>query len=146
VGKSQATGKVEQAACLVRLARADDLDSDPLALLEQLVPLDKRGEEQVGERAVLEEQPPEDFAIDGYVAHRLGHDGGEEDGLSREEIHLPEKARSAVADYLAAGAVAHRDLALDDRDERVALVADLKKLLSDLGCPLLAVLGEHREL
>ena len=43
-------------------------------------------------------------------------------------------------------ASSHRDLALDDRDERIALVADLEQRLADLGGPLLAVLGEHREL
>ena len=128
------------------LGRADDLDPDPLALLEQLAPLDERGEEQVGERAVLEEQPPEDFAIDRDIAHRLGHDRREEDGLPGEQVHLPEEARGAVADDLLAGGVGHRDLALDDRDERVALIADLEERLADLGGPLLAVLGERRQL
>ena len=146
VGKSQAPGELEQATRLARFARTDDLDSDPLALLEKLAPLDEGGKEQVRQRAILEEQPPEDFAIDRDVAHRLGHDRGEEDSLSREEVHLPEEARGAVADDLPAGGVDHRDLALDDRDERIALVADLEQRLADLGGPLLAVLGERREL
>ena len=51
-----------------------------------------------------------------------------------------------MADDLVARGVGHRDLALDDRDERVGLVADLEQRLADLGGPLLAVLGEHREL
>ena len=118
----------------------------PSPLLEELASLDESGEEQVGQRAVLEEQLPQDFAIDRDVAHRLGHDGGEEDGLAGEKVHLPEEARGAVADDLAAGGVDHRDLALDDRDERVGRVADLEQLLADLGGPLLAVLGERREL
>ena len=129
-----------------RLGRADDLDPDPLALLEQFAPLDERGEEQIGQRAVLEEQPPEDFAVDGDVAHRLGHDRPEEDGLPGEQVHLPEEARGAVADDLAAAGIGHGDLALDDRDERVALVADVEQGLSDLGGPLLAVNGKRREL
>ena len=140
VGKPQAPREVQQPTRLARLERTDDLDPDPLALLEKLAPLDERGEEQVRKRAVLEQQPPEDFAVDRDVAHRLGHDGGEEDGLSGEEIHLTEEARCTVADDLPAGAVEHRDLALDDRDERIALVADLEQLLADLGGPLLAVL------
>ena len=43
VGKPQAPGEVHQPTRLARLAWADDLDPDPLALLEQLAPLDERG-------------------------------------------------------------------------------------------------------
>ena len=43
-------------------------------------------------------------------------------------------------------ASSHRDLALEDRDERIARVADLEQRLADLGGPLLAVFSEHREL
>ncbi len=89
---------------------------------------------------------PQHFALDRDVAHRLGDDGGEEDGLAGEQVHLAEEAGGAVADDLAAGGVGDRDLALEDRDERVARVADLEELLADLGGPLLAVLGEGREL
>ena len=146
VGEAQAPGEVEQAARLARLGRADDLEPDPLALLERLAALDEGGEEQVRQRAVLEQQLPQVLAVDRDVAHRLGDDGGEEDGLPGEQVHLPEEARGAVADDLAPGRVDHRDLALDDRDERVGLVADLEQLLADLGGPLLAVLGERRQL
>ena len=54
--------------------------------------------------AVLEEQLPQHFALDRDVAHRLGDDGGEEDGLAGEQVHLAEEAGGAVADDLAAGA------------------------------------------
>jgi hypothetical protein len=127
-------------------ARTNDLDPDPLALLEQLTPLDKRGQQQVGERAVLEKKTPEHVTIDGYVAHRLGHDCGQKGRLPREQVHFPEEARSAVADNLLTRGIGHRDLALDYRHERVILVADLDQLLADLGGPLLTRLGKHREL
>ena len=129
-----------------RLGRADDLEPDPIALLQKFAPLDEGGEEKVGERGVFEEQPPQDFAVDGDVAHRLGHDGGEEDGLPGEQVHLAEEAGRTVADDLVARAVEHRGLALEDRDERVGRVADLEEPLADLGGPLLALLGERREL
>ena len=63
-------------------------DPDPLPLLEHFAPLDERREQQFGERAVVEEQLPQLFAVDRDVAHRLGHDGGEEDGLPGEQVHL----------------------------------------------------------
>ena len=58
----------------------------------------------------------------------------------------PRKPGAAVADDLAPGGVDDRDLALDDRDEGVAAVADLVQPLADLGAALLAVLGEGLEL
>ena len=51
-----------------------------------------------------------------------------------------------MADDLVAGGVGDRDLALEDRDERVGLVADLEQLLADRGGALLAMLGQRREL
>ncbi len=127
-GRSRAGGGSRSDSCGPMISMPD-----PLALLQHLAPLDEGGEEQVGERAVLEEQLPQDLAIDGDVAHRLGDDGGEEDGLPGEQVHLAEEAGGAVADDLLAGAVEDRRLALDDRDERVALVADLEQRLAGLG-------------
>ena len=146
VGEALAPGEVEQAPGLARVVRADDLDPDPLLALQQLAPLDEGGEQQVGERAVLEEQLAQHFALDRDVAQRLGDDGGEEDGLAGEQVHLAEEAGGAVADDLAAGGVEDRDLALEDRDEGIGRVADFEELLADLGGPLLAERGEGREL
>jgi hypothetical protein len=89
---------------------------------------------------------PELFAIDRDVAHRLGHDGGEEDRLPGEQVHLAEEAGVAMTDDLVAGGIDHRDLPLDYRDERIALVANLKQRLADLCPPFLAVLGQRRKL
>ena len=83
------------------------------------------------ERPVLEQQRPQRVAIDGDVAQRLRDDRGQEDGLPGEEVHLAEEARRAVADDLVAGRVEDRDLALDDRDEGVALVADAEQHVAD---------------
>ena len=146
MGESLAPGEVEQAPGLARLARADDLDPDPVLALQQLAPLDEGREQQVGERAVLEEQFPQHFAIDRDVAHRLGDDGGEEDGLAGEQVHLAEEAGGAVADDLPPGGIGDRDLALVDRDEGIGRVADFEELLADLGGPLLAERGEGGEL
>ena len=63
-----------------------------------------------------------------------------------QQVHLAEEARGAVADDLVAGGVEDRRLALEDRDERVALVADLEQHLADRGGALLAVARERREL
>ena len=46
-----------------------------------------------------------------------------------------------MADDLVAGGVEDGRLALEDRDERVARVADLEEHVADLGGPLLAVLA-----
>src|SRR4029077_2725302 len=108
--------------------------------------LDEGGQERVRERAVIEEQLPEGFAIDRDVAHRLCHFRREEDGLPGEEVYLPEEAGSAMADDLVAGAVEHRRLPLDDRDERIARIADLVQLLAHLRGALLAVREERRQL
>jgi hypothetical protein len=74
-------GELDQPPRLRRLARPDDLEPDPLPLLQHLPPLDEGGEQEVGERAVLEEQLLQHFPLDRDVAHRLGDDGGEEDRL-----------------------------------------------------------------
>jgi energy-coupling factor transporter ATP-binding protein EcfA2 len=89
---------------------------------------------------------PQGVAIDGDVAQRLGGDGGEEDGLPGEQVHLAEEPGGAVADDLAAAAVEYRGLALEDGDQRVGRVADLEQLLADRGGALLAVLGQRPQL
>ena len=61
-----------------------------------------KAERSRSERAVLEEQPPQDFPIDRYIAERLGDDRRQEHGLSRKEVHLPEEPGAAVTDYLPA--------------------------------------------
>ena len=146
VREPHAPGEVSQPARVGRIARPDDLEADALATLEQLAPLDERRQQQVRERAVLEQHPPEHFAVDRYVAHRRCDDRGEEHGLPGEQVHLAEEARAAMADDLLAGSVGDRDLTLDDRDERIARVADLEQRLADLRGSLLAVLREQREL
>ena len=87
----------------------------------------KAREQQVAERPVLEQQRPQHLALDGDVAHRLGHHGGQVDGLAGQQVQLAEEARGAVADDLVPGGVEDRRLALEDRDERVALVADARR-------------------
>ena len=98
------------------------------------------------ERAVLEQQRAQRVAVDRDVAQRLRDDRGQEDGLAGEEVHLAQEARRAVADDLAAGGVQDRDLALEDRDERVAAVADPEEHVADRRRALLAERGERREL
>ena len=46
-----------------------------------------------------------------------------------------------MPDYLVAGGVEDRDLALEDRDERIALIADAIQHVADLRGALLAVLA-----
>ena len=146
IGEAQAFRVVDQVPGRVVLGRPDDLDADPFLLLEQFAPLDEGGEQHVGEGAVLEEEAAQRFAVDLDVAHRLGDDRGEEDGLAGEQVHLAEEAGGAVADDLAAGRVEDRRLALADRDERVGLVADLEEHVADGSGLLLAVPGEQVEL
>ena len=88
--------------------------------------------------AVVEQQRPQLVAVDGDVAHRLRDHRGQVDGLAREQVHLAEEARGAVADDLVARRVEDRRLALEDRDERVAPVADPEEHVADLGRALLA--------
>ena len=146
MGEALAAGEIEQAPGVRRVMRSDDLDPDPLLALQPFAPLDEGGEQQIGERAVLEKQLPQHFPLDCDVAQGLGDDGGEEDGLAGEQVHLAEEAGGAVADDLATGGIGDRHLTLIDRDERVAGVADLEELLADLGGSHLAKLGEDREL
>ncbi len=141
VGEAEAFGEVDQAAGLLQVRGPDDLHPDPLHLLQHFAPLDEGGEQQVGERGVVEEQAPQRLRGRPRCSASVGHDRGEEDGLAGEQVHLAEEAAGSVADDLAAGGVENRGLALEDRDERVGLVADPEQLLADRGGALLAVLG-----
>ena len=58
-----------------------------------------------------------------------------------QEVHLAEEARRAVPDDLVAGGVEDGHLALDDRDERVAPVADPEEHVADRRGALLAGVG-----
>ena len=126
--------------------RPDDLEADALDPLQHFAALDEGREQRVGEDAVLEEQAAQRLAVDRDVAHRLGHDRGEEDGLAGEQVHLAEEPGRSVADDLAAVRVEDRRLPLADRDERVGRVADLEEDVADGSGLLLAVLGEHVDL
>src|SRR5262249_55274808 len=103
----------------------------------------ERPQQEIAERAVLEQDLSRLLTLDGDVAHRLGHHGGEEDGLSGEQVRLAEEAARAVAVDLRTSLVEHGRLAFDDRDQRIASVTDPKEDVAHLGAPLLAVLGEH---
>ena len=126
--------------------RPDDLDTDTVPRLKPLPAGHERPQQQVAERAVLEQERSQLLTLDGDVAHRLGHDGREEDGLSREQVRLAEEAARAVADDLRTGLVEDGRLAFDDRDQRIAPVTDPKEHVADLRAPLLAVLGKQGEL
>ena len=118
----------------------------PSHLLQRLAPRDEGRQQEVAQRPVLEQQRPQRVAIDRDVAQRLRDDRRQEDGLPGEEVHLAEEARRAVADDLVAGRIEDRHLAFEDRDERVAPVADPEQHVADGGGALLAELGERLEL
>ena len=100
--------------------RADDLDADPLDPLERFAPGDEGRQHEVAERAVLVQQRSQRFAVDGDVMQRLDDDRGDEHRLPGKQVQLAEEAGRPVADDLVAASIEDRDLALDDRDERVA--------------------------
>ena len=126
--------------------RPDHLETDAVNLLQRLAPRDEGREEQVAQGAVLEQERPQRVAVDGDVVQRLGDDRRQEDGLPREEVQLTEEARAAVADDLVAGRVENRHLSFDDRDERIAPVADAEEHVTDSSSALLAQLGELLQL
>jgi hypothetical protein len=126
--------------------RPHDLDTDTGPRLKPLPASHEGPEQQVTERGVLEQKRSQLLTLDGDVTHRLGHDGREEDGLSREQVRLAEEAKRTVAVDLRTGLVEDGRLAFDDRDERVAPVTHPKEHVANLRAPLLAVLGEQSEL
>ena len=126
--------------------RPDDLETDTGPRLKPLPAGVEGPQHQVAERAVFEHERAQLLTLDGDVAHRLGHDGREEDGLSREQVRLAEEAERAVADDLRTGLVEHGRLTFDDRDQRIAQVTDPEEHVADLRAPLLAVLGKQGKL
>ena len=125
---------------------ADHLGPDPLKSLKRLAPGHERREQQVAQRPVVEEERPQLITVDRDVAQGLRDNRGEEDGLARQQVHLAEEARGAVPDDLVARRVEYRDLALDDRDERIPAVAHAEEHVPDGRGQLLAVLGQKGEL
>ena len=123
-----------------------DLDPDVLPLLQVLAAPVEGGEEQVRERGVLDHQAPQRVPVDRDVAHRLRRDHVQEDGLARHQADLADEALGRVRDDLVARGVEDRGLALQDRHEGIAALADPDEDLALLGRPLLADLGELLEL
>ena len=121
--------------------RPDNLETDTGTGLKPLPAGVEGPQQEVAERAVFEHERSHLLTLDGDVAHRLGHDGRQEDGLSREQVRLAEEAEGAVTDNLGAGLVEDRRLTFDDRDQRIAPVTDSKEHVADVRAPLLAVLG-----
>ena len=80
------------------------------------------------------------------VAQRLRDHRGDEHRLTREQVQLAEEPGRAVADDLLAGRVDDGDLALDDRDERVPLIADAVEHVADIGRVLVTELSQGRDL
>ena len=124
------------------VVRADDFQADPLHGLQRLPPGDERGEEQVAERAVLVQKRAQRGTLDRDVPQRLGHERADEDGLSGQEVQLPEEARGAMPDQVVPGRVDDRDLSFQDRNERIDPIADPVQQLTDRSRALLADLGE----
>ena len=106
--------------------------------LERLPAGDEGREDDVAERSVVEEKPAQRVAVDRDVAERLRHDRGQEDGLAREEVQLPQKAGGAVPDDLVPGRIEDRHLALTDGDERIRRISEPIQHVADAGRPLLA--------
>src|ERR1700729_2983013 len=105
-------------------ARAHDLEADALDPLQGLAPGDEGREHEIAERLVLVEERTHRVAVDRGVSQRLCDDRGDEDRLPRKKVQLPEEARRPVPQYLVARGTKDRDLALEDRDELMALIAD----------------------
>ena len=138
--------ELDELSSLPGRMRPDDLETDARSRLQPLPASHERPEQQVAERGVLEQERSQLLTLDGDVAHRRCHFGREEDGLSREQVRLPEEAARAVAVDLRAGLVEDGRLALDDRNQRIAAVTDPKEDVADLSAPLLAVLGKQGQL
>ena len=137
---------VEHAHGRRRGVRTHDLDPHAGHLLQRLAPGDERREEQLAKRAVLEQQGTQYLAVHRDVPERLCGDSGEEHRLTGQEVQLADELRRAVPDDLVVRGVVDRDLALDDRDERVGPVADAKQHVADVRGALLTKLRERLEL
>ena len=126
--------------------RPDDLQTDPLHCLQSFPPGDEGREDEVAERAVVEQELAQDIALDGDIAERLRHDRGQEDGLAGEEVQFAEEARRAVPDDLVPGGIDDCHLAFADRDERIGRVTDPVERITNVGCALLSQPGQSLEL
>ena len=122
--------------------RTDDLETDALHALQRLAPRDEGREHEVAERAVLVQQRSQRLAGNGDVTQRLGNDRGDEHRLPREQVQLAEEAGRPVADDLIAGGVEDRDLALDDRHERVVAIAHAVEQIAGVRRALFAEFGQ----
>ena len=131
VGQPVAPGEVDHVPRLLRRPGTDDLDPDPLHLLEGLTARHERGHQEIAQRAVVEHDPAQHVAIHRDVAHRPRDDRGQVRGLARQEVHLAQKARLAMPDDLASVSVLNHRLALDDRDERIPLITDPEQHLAN---------------
>ena len=125
---------------------ADDLETNSLNALQRLSARDKRRQQDITQRAILEQQLPQIVTVNRDVSQRLGDDCREEDRLSREEVQLAKETRAAVADDLLASSIENGNLALDDRDEGIALVADPVEDITHARGELVAERGERRQL
>ena len=145
-GQPVPAGELDHPPGRVGGLRPDDVHADAVAALQALAAGDERRQQEIAEWPVLEQQRLQRFTLHGDVAHRPGHDGRQVDGLAGEQVRLAEESGRAVPDDLAACGVEDRCFALDDRDQRVAAVADLEQDVADLCPALLTVLGEQRQL
>src|SRR5436309_14613969 len=105
----------------------DDLKPEPCHLLQRLPSGDERPQQQLAKRPVVEQQLPQRVPVDREVTQGLGDFRGQEGALPRQQVQLAEEVRPSLPNDLVAGAVEQRDLALENRDERVALIADLEE-------------------
>ena len=140
-----AARKVDDQSRRLRRVRADDLHAD-VPLLERLAPRDEGRQQQVGERPVVEQQRAQGVAVDRDVAHRLRDDRRHEHRLARQQVQLAQKAGWAVADDLVPGRVQDRRLALQNCDERIALVPDPIQNVTNRRRSLLSECCERRQL
>lgn len=147
-GEGKAIGPCEFHQAHRRLGRAwpDDLEADALHPLQRLAPGHERRQKEVAERAIVEEQRSQILSVDGDVPEGPGDDRRQVDRLPGQQVHLAEELRLAVADDLVVCGVEDRHLALEDRDQGIALIADAKQHVADACCPLLTMLGERRQL
>src|SRR4029450_8339923 len=130
-----------------RLGRvwADDFETDTLHPLQRLTPRHERRQEKIAERTVVEEQRSQRVALDGDVAEGLGDDRGQKDRLPGQEVHLAQELRGAMTDDLVVRSVEDRYLALQDRDQGIALMAAAKQHIADARGWLIAVLGARSQ-
>jgi len=142
----RASGEVDEPPRRGGRARSDYLDSDALEILQRLATAHEVRQDEVGERAVLEEEGTQGLAVDRDVAHRLRDHRGEKRRLAGQQAHLAEETRCPVADDLPPCGVLDGRLPLADGDEGVAQVASLEQRFPDGRAPFLAVSGEGGEL